>query len=47
MVDDGLMLDEWFAGREGVDLGVGVDGYFATWCGKLLNPRVKRLVGWG
>ena len=41
VVDGGLTLDEWFAGREGVNLGVGVDGYFATLGGKLLNPRVE------
>ena len=39
-VDGGVTLDEWYAGRADVNLGVGVDGYFATLGGKLLNSRV-------
>ena len=41
MVDGGLTLEEWFAGREGENLGVGVDGYFTTLGGKMFNPRVE------
>ena len=29
-VDGGVTLDEWFAGQAGLNLGVGLDGYFAT-----------------
>ena len=46
VVDGGLTLEEWFAGREGENLGVGVDGYFTTLGGKILNLG-RRLVGWG
>ena len=41
VVDGGLTLEEWFAGREGENLGVGVDWYFTTLGGKVLNPRVE------
>ena len=41
VVDGGLTLEEWFAGREEENLGVGVDGYFTTVGGKMLNPRVE------
>ena len=37
-VDGGMTLDEWFAGQAG--LGVGLDGYFATLGGKVLNSKV-------
>ena len=40
VVDGGLTLEEWFAGREGVNLGVGVDGYFTTSGGRMFNPKV-------
>ena len=45
MVDGGLTLEEWFAGREEEKLGVGVDGYFTTLGGKMLNPwaEISRL----
>ena len=41
VVDGGLTLEEWFAGREGKNLGVGVDGYFTTLGGRMFNPKVK------
>ena len=41
VVDGGLTLEEWFAGLEGENLGVGVDGYFTTLGGKMFNPRVE------
>ena len=41
VVDGGLALEEWFAGREGVNLGVGVDGYFTTLGGRMFNPKVE------
>ena len=41
VVDGGLTLEEWFAGREGGNLGVGVDGYFTTLGGKIPNPRAE------
>ena len=37
-VDGGMMLDEWFASQ--ADLGVGLDGYFTTLGGKVLNSKV-------
>ena len=37
-VDGGMTLDEWFAGQAG--LGGGLDGYFATLGGKVLNSKV-------
>ena len=37
-VDGGVTLDEWCAGQAG--LGVGLDGYFATLGGKVLNSKV-------
>ena len=37
-VGGGVTLDEWFAGQAG--LGVGLDGYFATLGGKVLNSKV-------
>ena len=41
VVDGGLTLEEWFAGREGENLGVGVDGYFTTLGGRMFNPKVE------
>ena len=41
VVDGGLTLEEWFAGREGESLGAGVDGYFTTLGVKMFNPRVE------
>ena len=41
VVDGGLTLEEWFAGWEGENLGVGVDVYFTTSGGKVLNPRAE------
>ena len=38
VVDGGLTLEEWFAGWEEGNLGVGVDGYFTTLGGKMLKP---------
>ena len=40
VVDGGMTLEEWFAGRQGVNLGVGVDGYFTTLGGRMFNPKV-------
>ena len=37
-VDGGMTLDEWFASQ--ADLGVGLDGYFTTLGGKVLNSKV-------
>ena len=39
-VDGGVTLDEWFAGQADLNLGVGLDEYFATLGGKILNSRV-------
>ena len=39
-VDGGVTLDEWFAGQADLGLGVGLDGYFATLGGKVLNSKV-------
>ena len=41
VVDGGLTLEEWLAGWEGENSGVGVDGYFTTLGGKMLNPGVE------
>ena len=35
VVDGGLTLEEWFAGRG------GVDGYFTTLGGRMFNPKVE------
>ena len=37
-VEGGMTLDEWFASQ--ADLGVGLDGYFTTLGGKVLNSKV-------
>ena len=41
VVDGGLTLEEWFAGREEGNLGVGVDGFFSTLGGKILNSKAE------
>ena len=41
VVDGGFTLEEWFAGREGENSGMGVDGYFTTLGGRMFNPKVE------
>ena len=38
-VHGGFSLAEWYLGLQGQDLGRGVDGYFTTLAGRILNPE--------